>query len=508
MKSNLQEHRDITKIPELLSPAGGPTELKAAVQAGADAVYLGLRKHNARQGAENFDFETLREAVHYCRIRGVSVYLTLNTLIDEDDFEETLVLGKKAWDIGVDAILVQDLGLARALHECGINIHASTQMTITSLEGAIAAKEMGFSRVVLARELSLDEIRYITENCGIETEVFCHGALCNCYSGQCEMSFMQGGRSGNRGSCAQPCRMAYRLDAGSRSDEYLYHLSPGDLCTLEILPKLLSTGVASLKIEGRLKNPEYVAVITSIYRKAIDTGVYDKDDLNKLALAFSRSTFTTGHMLGKMKSSSITLDYPARVGLHVGKALSNPRPSKKYGTVPTYTFKASLDKPLQPGDGISFGKENGGVVNVYFPETGMLTVAGEMPHSNIVSLPLYQTYSIKLDKEAKRLYENGENKKTFIDGRFVAHRGEPVSFEIWDGKTKITVTGDVPQEAEGGGISENDITHTLWTIGNTPYKFNKIDVLLDDKLFIPFSKIKDMRREAIDKLSEERSKRR
>lgn len=502
----MQEIRDITDMPELLSPAGGPTELKAAVQCGADAVYLGLKKNNARQGAENFTYDTLSWAVRYCHIRGVLVYLTLNTLTDEEDFEDTVEMAVKAWDMGVDAILVQDLGLAVRLHELGIVIHASTQMTVSSLEGALEARDMGFSRVVLSRELSLEDIRHITKHCGIETEVFCHGALCMCYSGQCEMSFMQGGRSGNRGSCAQPCRMPYKLDAGKQKDEYLYHLSPGDLCTLPIISKLIETGVTSLKIEGRLKNPEYVGLVTSIYRRVVDTGRYDKEDTEKLTLAFSRSTFTTGHMLGKMPSSAITLNYPGRVGLPVGRILSEPR--VKSGPVPIFTVKAKLDKTLSNGDGISFGAENGGVVNGFDSTSEILTVAGKLPENVKPGDTVYQTFSKELDKEVRCMYENEDENKTEINGDFSASEGKEMTLKIYDKNIEITVTGPVPLPAVKRSTKDIEIKEALSQIGNTPFKFDRLSVFVSDGLFVPMSQVKDLRRRAVEAFSEERSKRR
>ncbi len=411
-------------IPELLAPAGGMEALKAAVQHGADAVYLGLTEFSARKSAENFTIDALEEAVNYCHIRGVSVYLTLNTLIPEDELTKSIKLGETACAKGVDAIIVQDLGLAAGLKAAGLPIHSSTQLTVYNLEGALKAKANGFSRVVLARELSLEEIRKISSECGVETEVFCHGALCMCYSGQCLMSYFQGGRSGNKGDCAQPCRMKYKLNSGN--NDYLYHLSPGDLCSLPYLDKLVATGTSSLKIEGRLKNPEYVGIVTSVYRKALDKiarsnkEFYSREDMDKLAIAFSRSTFTSGHMLGKMPSNHITLYSPGRTGLPAGKVASAPL-SKK-GPVPLFEIKVKLSLIPENGDGIGFKGENGGVVNGYNPKTGTLLVAGNLPKVKPGD-DVYITYKKALAEEINKATKN-QQRKSGINVHFVALKGK------------------------------------------------------------------------------------
>ena len=240
---------------ELLSPAGSPEAVIAAVQNGADAIYLGLEGFNARRGAKNFSAEDFEKAMRYCRIRGCKVYVTLNTLVNDREIPDAVSQARLASDLGADAIIIQDLGLIKAIRSAlpDIPLHASTQMTIHNLAGVEAAAQMGLTRAVLARELSLEQIRYITQNASIETEVFVHGALCFCHSGQCYMSALIGRRSGNRGMCAQPCRMQYSL--GGRMDDY--PLSLKDQCLADRLQELEEAGVASLKIEGRMKRPEF-----------------------------------------------------------------------------------------------------------------------------------------------------------------------------------------------------------------------------------------------------------
>ena len=282
---------------ELLSPAGSHEAVIAAVQNGADAVYLGLSDFNARRGAQNFSQEDLRKAVRYCRIRGCKVYVTLNTLVNDREFTQAVDTARTVSAAGADAVLVQDLGLASAIRQAlpDLPIHASTQMSIHNLAGVEAAAQMGITRAVLARELSLEQIRFITCHASIETEVFVHGALCFCHSGQCYMSSLIGRRSGNRGMCAQPCRMQYSL--GGRMDDY--PLSLKDSCLVDRMKDLEDAGVACVKIEGRMKRPEYTGIVTGIYSKAIkERRQPSPDEMQALETAFSRNGFTQGYFNG------------------------------------------------------------------------------------------------------------------------------------------------------------------------------------------------------------------
>lgn len=297
--------------------------LKAAVQNGADSVYFGAASFNARASATNFDLKNLKKAIVYAKQRGVNAHLTLNTLIKNEEFEDAVLLASKAYEFGIDAIIVQDLGLATTLIKNfpDLPIHASTQMTIHNLEGVLEAEKLGFKRVVLSRELSLEEITYICSHSKVEIETFIHGALCISYSGQCLFSSMVGGRSGNRGRCAQPCRLPYKLvskgtdtpfgfSSGSSETSYEwnmrsnvpngngYLLSTRDLCGLGFIPDLIKAGVMCFKIEGRMKSPEYVATVTRIYRKYIDLAlsdepyVVDEKDKKELMQVFNRGGFS------------------------------------------------------------------------------------------------------------------------------------------------------------------------------------------------------------------------
>ncbi|MBR4017902.1 MAG: U32 family peptidase [Oscillospiraceae bacterium] len=294
---------------ELLAPAGSMEALQAAVQNGANAVYLGCGQFNARQSAKNFTPQALVEAVKYCHIRGVAVHLTVNTLVSDRECDEAVALIRHAANAGVDAFIVQDLSVAELCKQIAPHIprHGSTQMTVHSLPGVQFCAGMGMSRVVLSRELNRDEIRYICANSPIEIEVFGHGALCMGYSGQCYLSAAIGGRSGNRGRCAQPCRQSY----GYNRWENKYPLSLKDNCTVEFVKELEDMGVASLKLEGRMKRPEYVAAVTGVYRQAIDSGRVTKPMMDQLSTAFNRQGFTnyyagrTGsHMFGIREDAS------------------------------------------------------------------------------------------------------------------------------------------------------------------------------------------------------------
>ena len=286
---------------ELLSPAGSPEAVIAAVQNGADAVYLGFGDYNARRGAKNFTGEEFEKAARYCRVRGCKVYATLNTLVNDREIEGAVRCARMAAKYGADGIIIQDVGLIRVLRDAlpDLPLHASTQMSIHNLAGAEAAAQMGLTRVVLARELSLEQIRFITKNASVETEIFVHGALCFCHSGQCYMSALIGRRSGNRGMCAQPCRMQYSL--GGRMDDY--PLSLKDNCLISRLDEIEEAGVSCIKIEGRMKRPEYTAIVTDIYHRAMkEHRQPTKEEMEMLENAFSRNGFTQGYFDGDKRN--------------------------------------------------------------------------------------------------------------------------------------------------------------------------------------------------------------
>ncbi len=287
---------------EVLAPAGSYEGVCAAVSAGADAIYLGGTAFSARKFAKNLTDDEIARAALLCKEHGVKLYVTVNTILTDRELPQALAFCKMLKEAGADAVIIQDLGLAALLKEYvpALELHASTQMTVCSLDGAKKLADMGFTRVVLARELSVEQIKYITENCGIETEVFVHGALCYSYSGQCLMSAVIGRRSGNRGACAGPCRLSYKL--GGKNG---YFLSLKDLCLADKVAQLSAMGVASLKIEGRMKRAEYTAAVTRVYADAAKGKAVTERDIQRLAKIFSRDGFTNGYYCGKKGSSML-----------------------------------------------------------------------------------------------------------------------------------------------------------------------------------------------------------
>ena len=283
---------------ELMSPAGSMEGIIAAVRGGADAVYFGTGDYNARRNAKNLEGDELAEAFRYCRLRGVKTYVTMNTLVTDRELVRAKELVKKLSDLGADALIVQDLGMARLIRAVApdLPIHASTQMTVHNLAGVLACAKLGFTRVVLSRDLPLKEIEFICKRSPAEIEVFVHGALCMCYSGQCYLSAAIGGRSGNRGLCAQPCRMQYSFQGSAPG----YPLSLKDASMAQHLKELERAGVHTLKIEGRMKRPEYTALVTNIYKRAlVEQREPTKEELEQLQTVFSRDGFTDGYLMGK-----------------------------------------------------------------------------------------------------------------------------------------------------------------------------------------------------------------
>jgi len=348
---------------ELLAPAGSMDALRAAVQNGANAVYLGCGSFNARQSAKNFTPQSLVEAIKYCHIRGVQVHLTLNTLVSDREMKEVAEMIRHAAQNNIDAFIVQDLGVVQLCRQIAphIPIHGSTQMTVHSLSGVQLCAAMGIKRAVLSRELSREEIRYICANSPIEIEVFGHGALCMCYSGQCYMSAVIGGRSGNRGRCAQPCRQSY----GYTHWEDKYPLSLKDNCLIGYLQELQEMGVASLKLEGRMKRPEYVATVTAVYRKALDEGTVTKPMMEALYNAFNRQGFTDGYYTGRVDKKMFGVRQDTKEDAQFLQAARNSYEAGETQLV-DLSFRAVV--------GV-----DGSSLTVFDPEGRMCRVEGPMP---------------------------------------------------------------------------------------------------------------------------------
>ena len=352
---------------ELLAPAGSMEAVAAAVQNGTDAVYLGYGDFNARRNAKNFSEEEFAAAVSYCHLRGAKVYLTLNTLLTDRELPKAAEVAAQASAIGADAVLIQDLGVLRMLRQVApdLPVHASTQMTLHNLDGVKMAADLGLTRAVLSRELSRDQIEYICQRAPIEIEVFAHGALCMCYSGQCFLSSVIGGRSGNRGLCAQPCRLKY----GWMDKADAYPLSLKDLSLAGHLRELRRMGVACVKLEGRMKRPEYVAVVTGIYARAIkEDREPTEEELEQLRAAFSRQGFTQGYYLDQQGPDMFGVREETREPKELFAAARNTYQSGEAQRVPV-TFYAML----RPGEPARVGVED--------PDGRVATVEGPVPEA-------------------------------------------------------------------------------------------------------------------------------
>ena len=496
---------------ELLAPVGSFDALKAAVQNGANAVYLGGKEFSARASANNFDRDELKEAVRYAHIRGVQVFVTANTLRKQNEIEEFLEYIKYLYDIDVDAIILQDIGMARLVKELlpDFEIHASTQMVAHSLEDVLYLQNIGFDRVVLARELNIQEIEHICKNSNVDIEVFVHGALCVCYSGQCLMSSMLGNRSGNRGRCAQPCRMEYTLK-GEKSGEQKGHLlSPKDMCTIDDVKDIVESGTHSLKIEGRMKRPEYVATVIGSYRKTIDEYMETKkinvsdETMNNLYTIFNRK-FTKGYLFGDVGEDIMNSNRPNNLGLYIGKVVDYNRKAKR--------LKIKLENTLKKGDGISIGggtigriiKSNGDIANIgYKGETIELDFIGDAKRNQII----YKTSdSDLLNTVQKTFEEDTENVKVSIDAKIEIKLGKKPRLTLSDsfGNTTTLEADKEVEQAMKVALSEEKVVTQISKLGNTSYIINNITVDMDDNVSLPISILNQIRRDAIESLSEER----
>ncbi|NIA03231.1 MAG: peptidase U32, partial [Nitrospirae bacterium] len=419
------------KFPELLAPVGSFESLKAAVENGADAVYMGAKGFSARGYADNFEIEELLEAIDFAHQQDVSTYITVNTLVKEKELRDVAKVLELLCSHGADAVIIQDLGILKILTENfpELPIHASTQMTIHNSPGVELLESLGVKRAVLARELSLKEIKQIRLNTSIQLETFIHGALCISYSGRCLMSSFIGGRSGNRGYCAQPCRKMYKLDENG-DDGHL--LSPRDLNLSSRLIDLIHAGVDSLKIEGRMKKPEYVAVVTKTYRDILDrfskdqNAMVTKDEQQRLAIIFNRD-FTEGYISGDPGRSLMTSDFSGNRGTLLGSIIKSDHD----------TFTLKLEMPLRLGDGI-FVNGSGTSINVILMEGERVK---EAPASSIVTIPfqgapppgstVYKTYDLELIASARKSY-SALIKKIPVSIDVKAKKGDALTILIKD----------------------------------------------------------------------------
>lgn len=496
--------------PELLAPAGGPAALRAAVANGADAVYLGLGAFNARRGAENFTLETIGDACRFAHLRDVRVYLTANVLIHDDEMEDALALVDAAWAQGIDAVIVQDLGLLRLLRTRlpDVRVHASTQLNAHNSATVRELAGLGVARVTLARETSLPEIEVLAHAAATEVESFVHGALCMCYSGQCLLSSLIGARSANRGMCAQPCRLAYELsdEAGRVLDTPGAHLlSPKDLAGITLLPELVRTGVAALKIEGRMKSPEYVALVTGVYRAALDRAVADPDAYEAreaeqavLAEAFSRG-FTSAYLEGTRGGTMMSYRRPNNRGIPVGRVVA----------VAGSRATLALDVPLESADTIEFWTARGR----FAQRVGGLAFAGsEHPAAPAgeraevsVSEPVragdrvFRVANAALLAAARRSFESTDLAHPVgLDFSVRVVQGEPLRVEVSDPKGRQGVAlGENVESARTKSVTVEEIVEHVGRLGATPYEAVSWDVSLSPNVGIGFSALHAVRRAAL-----------
>lgn len=503
---------------ELLSPVGDLDCLKAAVQNGADCVYFGASNFSARAFASNFD--DLELAINYAKIRGVKTNLTLNTLIKNDEFEDAYNLAKKAYELGIDAIIVQDLGLATRLIKDfpDLPIHASTQMSIHNLQGTLKLQNLGFKRVVLARELCANEIEYICQNSNVEIECFIHGALCISYSGQCLFSSLVGGRSGNRGKCAQPCRLPYELvQNGNETIDKGFLLSTKDLCGLDYIPFLINAGVTSFKIEGRMKTPEYVATVTRIYRKYIDLAlsgnpyVIDEKDKKDLLQVFNRGLSSNGHLDKEPNKNLIYPIKPNNMGLPLGII-------QKYNKTNGH-ITLKLQEELYVGDCISTQKENGSYnvselmvknKNIKIGNIGNLVTIGRMKGNISVGDKVYKISSKVLKDNALNSFKT-ENRKIPLNIKLFIQNNKNISavvnscykYDLYKNLNFEYTSNIIPNTSINKPLDKDTIIKQFSKTNNSIYEFKKIEIILDDNLFLPISSLNDLRRTILENIEKQ-----
>ena len=474
---------------EVLAPAGTYECFRAAIN--ADAVYLGGSMFGARAFAGNFEEAELIKAIRTAHLYGRKVYLTVNTLLRNDELEKLVQYVKPYYEEGLDAVIVQDYGVFAVLREAfpGLDLHASTQMTITGKYGAQLLKDMGAARVVPARELSAKEIRDIYDNVDVEIESFVHGALCYCYSGQCLLSSMIGGRSGNRGRCAQPCRLTY--SANGISEKYL--LSPKDMCTIEAVPDILDAGVTSLKIEGRMKSPEYVAGVSYAYRKYVDMYLekgrdgyrVEEQDIRQLMDLYNRGGFCKGYYYAQNDKSMMTFDRPNHQGIVIGNIKNG---------------ELILSQEVNPGDVLEFpdGSE-------YTTPTGKKSGRLALP-KGVLKNPkngaaVYRTRNNELLGQLRAGYIDNDIKIP-VRMEIFLKSGERACLKLLSGDKELVVYGDVLEPSDKRPAVREDVVKQLKKLGGTAFSSDEGSIVTDiqGSPFVPVRLLNDLRRNALEEL--------
>ncbi|MCI8639212.1 MAG: U32 family peptidase [Coprococcus sp.] len=503
---------------EILAPAGSPESLRAAVTAGADAVYVGGTLFGARAYAHNLSKEELLAAIDFVHLHGRKIYLTVNTLLKESEIQERLYgYLLPFYQQGLDAVIVQDVGVLSFVREYfpELPIHASTQMTITGVGGAKFLERAGASRVVTARELQLKEVSLIAKETSLEIESFVHGALCYCYSGQCLFSSFLGGRSGNRGQCAQPCRLPYRTEG----DRYRYLLSLKDICTLDLIPELMESGIDSFKIEGRMKKPEYVAAASFLYRKyadlyhelrkrapdGMDAAVYAKErfkaeekDKEMLLDLYNRGGSCTGYYHMANGREMVSLDRPNHAGIPAVKVMKR-QGNRVFG-------KALVD--LSPQDVIELPIRKGQ------EQARNVTCRSAVAKGNEICLPAGQDvsfkkgdiwYRVRNEKLIQDLNSRFTDRKIKekLNGKFILSAGEFATLTVYTDKVPVTVTGGRGEEAQQRPLDLEKVKRQLEKTGDTEFEFGRLDIEINGKVFLPMQNINALRRDALDYFEKE-----
>ena len=485
---------------EILAPAGSMESLVAAINKGADAVYLGGNKFSARAYASNFDNDNMLKAVDYAHSYDVKIYVTLNTILKENEVEEAVRYVGYLYEIGVDALIIQDLGLLKRIKEDFplMEVHASTQMTIHNGEAAVYFKDKGFHRIVLSREMTLEEIKYISKDLGIETEMFVHGAICVAYSGQCLMSSMIGGRSGNRGRCAQPCRMEYTLK-GEKSGETKGHLlSPKDMCTIEDVEDIVETGVYSLKIEGRMKRAEYVAGVVDNYKKAVNKVLYNKKydeqaGKRQLLQLFNRSGFTNAYLKKNTGKDMMSFNSPKNSGISLGVV-------DKSGDI-------VIKEDLAVGDGIRY-RDKGFTLSKIVHNGNEVKSAKRGDKVKLYPIDykkgdeLFKSLNKQLFDELEE-YLKPYTKKIPLNAVVNFAVDKPVAIKINYKGNDYEVLGEVVQKAEKRPLDQERIKEALKKSGEVAFKIENIEFENFEDGFMRVSDLNNLRRDIIEKITKE-----
>lgn len=493
------------KKVELLSPAGNMECLISAVQNGADAVYIGGKKFGARAYANNFDYNELIEAIKYCHLYGVRLFVTVNTICYENEFNEALEYIEFLYKNHVDALIMQDIGLISIVRKKypNMEIHASTQMHNHNDKGLSFLKKLGVTRAVLDREMSINEINNLKTD--IEKEVFIHGALCVSYSGCCLFSAMHGGRSGNRGECVGACRLPYKLLENNKvvNTNGNYILSTKSLCTINNIGKLIDSGITSFKIEGRMKSKEYVSYITKLYREKIDNYYLSKtynvseEEIDNIKKLYNRD-LTNGYLFENYGKNLMNIRTSNHIGTHLGNVLKIDK--KK--------IVIKLDDDINQEDGIRFDSDKGMIINKLYNKKDLLV--NHLNKGDIAVLDnkiglvnakeVRKTIDFNLNNEIDKYKE----RKVAVSFKCVAKLGEKLELTASDGENIVSETGAIVVKAENSPTTSERIKEQIEKLGSTVFLSTNTEIIMDDNIFIPIKEINDLRRNILDILKEKR----